>query len=170
MVWKNYVNLPLCLPFSALVWPYKMIWVIWVLFWRRRDRGSVRGKQQNMELAYKSQSITVYNRAWVGKGGLGLCGLDQTGRTLSTYQGSCDTIHSVFLVLFWLGMDLEKQKDGATDMHIWNCLEWSEDLFGIVFVRQTLPELGVHGQKFIFHHTMAVSTVSLVEEGGKRQS
>ena len=52
------------------------------------------------------------------KSGLGLCGLDQTGRTLSTYRGSCDRIHSVILVLFWLGMDLEKQKDGATDMHV----------------------------------------------------
>ena len=45
-------------------------------------------------------------------------GLGQTGRTPSTYRGSCDRIHSVFLVLFWWGMDLEKQKDGATDMHV----------------------------------------------------
>lgn len=73
--------------------------------------------------------ITVYSRGWIGKAGLGLCGLNQTGRTLYTYQGSCDRIHSVFLVLFWLDMDLEKQKDGATDMHVWNCLEW-----GLVFI------------------------------------
>lgn len=138
-------------------------------FWGREDRGLVKGKKHNTELACKSQSITVYNRAWVGKAGLGLCGLDQTGRTLSTYQGSCDRIHSVFLVLLWLGMDLEKQKDGATDMHVWNCLEWREDLSGI-FVRQTLPGLRVLGLKFIFHHTTAVLTVSMVQEGGKRQS
>lgn len=84
----------------------------------RGDIGSSRGKQQNKELAYKTTSITVYNRAWVGEAGLGLCGLGQTGGTPSTYQGSCDRIHSVFLVLFWLGMDLEKQKDGATDMYV----------------------------------------------------
>lgn len=29
----------------------------------------------------------------------------------------------MFLVLFWLGTDLEKQKDGATDMHETNCSE-----------------------------------------------
>lgn len=93
------------------------------------DRGLVTGEQQNRQLSYKSKSITVYSRGWIGKAGLGLCGLNQTGRTLYTYQGSCDRIHSVFLVLFWLGMDLEKQKDGATDMHVWNCLEW-----GLVFI------------------------------------
>lgn len=59
----------------------------------------------------------------MGKAELGVCGLGQTGRTLSTYQGSCDRKHSLFLVLFWLGMDLEKQKDGATDMH---CLKTAE--------------------------------------------
>lgn len=116
------------------------------------DRGLVTGEQQNRQLAYKAKSITVYSRGWIGKAGLGLCGLNQTGRTLYTYQGSCDRIHSVFLVLFWLGMDLEKQKDGATDMHVWNCLEWSEDLFLFSFVRQTLLGLRVLGQKFIFHH------------------
>lgn len=137
----------------------------------RGDRGLARGKQQNMELAYESQSITVYNRAWVGKAGLGLCGLVQTGRTLSTYQGSCDRIHSVFLVLFWLGMDLEKQKDGATDMHVWNCSEWSEDLFGIVFVKTDFARTRSPWAEVYFSpHHMAVLAVSLVQEGGKRQS
>ena len=120
---EKFVNLPLWLPFSALIWLYK--WSkLYGFYSEEEKRGLVRGKQQNMELAYKWQSITFYNRAGEGKAGLGLCGLDETGRTLSTYQGSCDRIHSVFLVLFWLGMDLEKQKDGATDMHVLNCLEW----------------------------------------------
>lgn len=79
----------------------------------------------------------------MGKAGLGLCGLDQTGRTLSTYQGSCDRIHSVFLVLFWLGMDLEKQKDGATDMHVWNCLEWKwGPVFSLDILCQDWESLG----------------------------
>ena len=46
---------------------------------------------------------------------------EETGLgTLRTYQGSCDTTHSVFLVQFWMGMDLtriEKQKDGPGDIY-----------------------------------------------------
>lgn len=46
-----------------------------------------------------------------------LSGLERTGRAACTYRGSCDRTHSVFLLPFWWGMDLEKQKDWATDMY-----------------------------------------------------
>lgn len=87
-------------------------------FLGRGDRGLVKGKKQNTEPGCKSKSITVKTRLEWGRLDWALSGLDQTGITLSTYQDSCDRVHSVFLVLFWLGMDLEKQKDGATDMHV----------------------------------------------------
>lgn len=101
-------------------------------FLGRKDGGLVKGENRTQKNQNLSQLTTRFE--WEGLD-WALSGLDQTGRTLSTYQDSCDRVHSVFLVLFWLGMDLEKQKDGATDMHVWNCLEWGEDLFGI-FVRQ----------------------------------
>lgn len=116
--------------------------------------------------------ITIYHNlqqtswAWVGKAGLGLCGLDQTGRTLSTYQGSCDRIHSVFLVLFWLGMDLEKQKDGATDMHVWNCLEWTEDLLGMFLLDRLCEDRESLGRNLFFTTLHLVLTASSVQEGG----
>lgn len=46
-----------------------------------------------------------------------LSGPERTGRAACTYRGSCDRTHSVFLLPFWWGMDLEKQKDWATDMY-----------------------------------------------------
>lgn len=138
-------------------------------FLGRGDGGLEKGKNKTQNLAVNQNLSQLTTRLEWGRLDWALSGLDQTGRTLSTYQDSCERVHSVFLVLFWLGMDLEKQKDGATDMHVWNCLEWSEDLFGI-FVRQTLSELKVLEQKFIFHHTTPAWSVSLVQEGGKRQS
>lgn len=88
-------------------------------FWGRGDRGSGKTERNitrnSLPMNHNLSQLTT-GLEW-GKAELGWCGLGQTGRTLSTYQGSGDTIHSVFLVLFWLGMDLEKQKDGATDMH-----------------------------------------------------
>lgn len=96
-----------------------------------KNGGLAGGKITRGQPTWKRQFIiqTEHNSGAWGRGkwaGLGLCGLNQTGRTLSTYRGSCDTIHSVFLVLFWLGMDLEKHKKdgGATDMHVWN-FTWS---------------------------------------------
>lgn len=82
----------------------------------RRRRTGKGGKTKHQTCL----QITIYHslQGLSGKGWTGLC-VDwiRLGRTLSTYQGSCDRIHSVFLVLFWVGMDLKKQKDGATDMH-----------------------------------------------------
>lgn len=46
-----------------------------------------------------------------------MSGLERAGRAACTYPGSCDRTHSVFLLLFWWDMDLEKQKDWATDMY-----------------------------------------------------
>lgn len=73
--------------------------------------------------------ITVYNRlAGLGSGGEGW-----TGGTLITYQGSCDTTHSVFSVLLLAGMDLteiEKQKDGTTYMHATDHQKCREGLLG----------------------------------------
>lgn len=56
--------------------------------------------------------------------GRALSGLERTGRAPCTYQGSCDRTHSVFLVLLWRGMDLEKQKDWATDMYELLKVKW----------------------------------------------
>lgn len=75
-----------------------------------------KNKTQNLVVNQNLSQLTT--RLEWGRLDWALSGLDQTGRTLSTYQDSCDRVHSVFLVLFWLGMDLEKQKDGATDMHV----------------------------------------------------
>lgn len=47
-----------------------------------------------------------------------LSGLERTGRAACTYRGSCDRTHSVFLVLFWWDMDLEKQKR-LGHRHVW---------------------------------------------------
>lgn len=147
-----------------------------MLFTGRGDRGLVRGKSHNTELACKSQTIKLYHR-WSGleweRLGLGLCGLDQTGRTLSTYRGSCDRIHSVFLVLFWLGMDLEKQKDGATDMHIWKFFKWYEPPWNCCFflVKYTLAWTQESlGRSLLFSTVRQSCTVSLVQERSKIQS
>lgn len=168
---KLFICVSLCW-FDSAKWPGAQTRIF--VFWGGGDGGLVKRKETTKHGTRFQVTIFphITTRLKWERLDWALCGLDQTGRTLSTYRGSRDRTHSVFLVLFWLGMDLEKQKDGATDMHVWNCLVWREEPFGIsfCFVKQTLPGLKVLEQKFIFQHTTVVLCVSLVQEGRKRQS
>lgn len=98
-----------------MTWGTDMDFILGKRRWRagKEERNN---KTQNSFVSHNFSHITT--RLEWERLDWALCRLDQTGRTLSTYRGSCDRTHSVFLVLFWLGMDLEKQKDGATDMHV----------------------------------------------------
>lgn len=118
--------------------------------------GLVEGKKNKTQhLPVNHILAQIYNKARVGKRLDGaLCGLDHTGRTLSTYRGSCDRVHSVFLLLFWWGMDLKKQKRWG---YRHTCLKPSEvrtrlQFFYFFFVTKTWPGPAVLEQKFIFHH------------------
>lgn len=83
------------------------------LLWGGGEGGLVKGGR-NQTRDWSCKSITRF--FWGGVGGWWL-DWALSGLAACTYPGSCDRTHSVFLLLFWWDMDLEKQKDWATDMY-----------------------------------------------------